>query len=276
MIVFPWPEFEMIVFPWPEFEMIDLTPCQQYKDDYYGDYYYEDDYYGDDYYEDDYYGDDYYGDYYYGDDYYGDYYYEDDYYGDDYYGDDYYGDYFDEDYYQRDYFDEVYYGEDIENSALCPVYAPDGVTTNQANAIAYCQDICDKRVLNGEGCEGFFFEKWLDGHESCGFYTTDMGQGYRIMGKGVQAGAICDRETFKYEVAVVGDCGGSNLIESAEECQAAIKEVSGVENAVVQTWEQNDFPNGCFRHYNEWVFNRGGSGYLLDESGTSASICRAK
>lgn len=59
-----------------------------------------------------------------------------------------------------------------------PIYALDGVT-NQANAIAYCQDICDKRVSNGQACAGIYFEKKGNGHEECGLYTSGMNEGKR-------------------------------------------------------------------------------------------------
>lgn len=37
-------------------------------------------------------------------------------------------------------------------------------------AAAYCEQQCDER----QGCIGFFYQKHTNGHEICGFYTTDM------------------------------------------------------------------------------------------------------
>lgn len=104
------------------------------------------------------------------------------------------------------------------NCAGNPVYAADGHTTNQDQAIAYCQDRCDERASNpAQGCEGFFFQKHNNGHEICGFYATGMEQGERVWG-GHQGGAICERSTFSYELVSSGDCVGAALIETVEEC----------------------------------------------------------
>lgn len=63
-----------------------------------------------------------------------------------------------------------------------PVYAADGHTNNNEEAIAYCQEKCVERIDNGDACEGFFFQKHNNGHEICGFYYESMSQGEKVWG----------------------------------------------------------------------------------------------
>merc|ERR1712184_233468 len=153
-----------------------------------------------------------------------------------------------------------------------PVYASDGQTCDREEAIAYCQATCEERATSGTGCEGFFFQKHDKGHEICGFYSNDMDdQGQQIWG-GHQRGAICQRKgTWSYEVVTSGDCTGTALIDSVDECKQAIADVFGVQDANVEQWNTSAYAKGCFKsNYGnpgsaqaasaptKWVFNLDG------------------
>lgn len=173
-----------------------------------------------------------------------------------------------------------------------PVYASDGQTCDREEAIAYCQATCEERATSGTGCEGFFFQKHDNGHEICGFYSNDMDdQGQQIWG-GHQQGAICQRKgTWSYEVVTSGDCTGTALIDSVDECKQAIADVFGVQDANVEQWNTSAYAKGCFKsNYGnpdsaqaasaptKWVFNLDGgpgtSGHCTPEPSYAACICR--
>jgi hypothetical protein len=171
-----------------------------------------------------------------------------------------------------------------------PKYASDKTTCNNEEAIAFCQKECTEREENGTGCEGFFFQKHNNGHEICGFYASGMERGQQVWG-GHQAGAICERASFSYDLVESGDCIGDQLVQSADECQEAIADVFGVLGARVETWNTSAYAKGCFKHNyghpgsaqaaaapTRWIFNLNGgpgtSGHCTGEPGYAACVCR--
>ena len=71
---------------------------------------------------------------------------------------------------------------------VCDANPRYGGANDNNRARQYCEQECNNR---GSGCEGFFFQKHMNGHEICGFYEhMDRGTPGR---HGHQAGAICKR-----------------------------------------------------------------------------------
>jgi hypothetical protein len=72
------------------------------------------------------------------------------------------------------------------NNGVCDANPKYGAPNNNEKAKAFCEDHCNDMTT----CEGFFFQKHMNGHEICGFYAGGMSEGTRVW-HGHQAGAIC-------------------------------------------------------------------------------------
>ena len=73
-----------------------------------------------------------------------------------------------------------------------PVYASDGMTNNIKEAVNYCKDKCENKII--APCAGFFFQKHTNGHEICGFYKTleIMNSGTKVWHGHQQDSQICE------------------------------------------------------------------------------------
>jgi hypothetical protein len=68
-----------------------------------------------------------------------------------------------------------------------PRYCSTAGCNDPEKAIAYCKEQC------GEGCAGFFFQRHTNGHEICGFYSTNSANpaSFDRVWHGHAHGAIC-------------------------------------------------------------------------------------
>lgn len=67
---------------------------------------------------------------------------------------------------------------------LNPVY---GEANDIDSAVAYCKEQCEGM----DRCQGFFFQKHMNGHEICGFYTEDVSDATRSWGGHQEGSQIC-------------------------------------------------------------------------------------
>jgi len=157
---------------------------------------------------------------------------------------------------------------------------------NIVQAINYCKSECEE---SRPGCVGFFFQRHHNGHEICGFYQ-DIAGGTWVK-HGHQVGSTVCVKQFSYELVISGDCSDVKLVNNADECKDAIKDVFGVENADVEEWNDSDYAKGCFKNNRgnfgtdeannaptRWIFNLDGgpgtTGHCTEEPAWAACICR--
>merc|ERR1712113_1185484 len=69
---------------------------------------------------------------------------------------------------------------DYCNNGVCNANPKYGAPNDKYRAVEYCKTECMDREQNGAGCEGFFFQTHMNGHEICGFYADDMDSGTKV------------------------------------------------------------------------------------------------